>query len=503
MEMKKRDVLGSQVGVESWREMKEYVGLTEMDSLLLSRLYSLAVPHFPMVVDEFYEIIQQFPDARRVLQSEKQVSRLKKLLITWLSELLLGPHDEAYYFRRRQIGIVHVRVGLPDRYMFTAMNRIREHLTRIAKTTVEEDLWDTVIALTKVIDLDLALMTSAYMDSHEQRELMGLQNMILNHLPMMVICVGTAGKISSSTHEFRRRFGVFHSIYDQGFPSHFIDPKIIEHVLVEKERLLSNLTVFDRGQEFRMRMAVIPIQHQSVGSLIFLEDLTEEMDLQYRTQHAESLAKIGRMAAGLAHEIRNPLAGISASLQVIESSLPPDDDRIHVLQRVQGQTHRLNDLVTDLLLYARPYSAVLEDILLAGIVQDAISESGVHVKLEIFDESIVRTDPAATRQIIVNLVRNAAEACEKNGAIIVQVGPGGRVIVADTGQGLSEESRSSLFEPFYTTKATGTGLGLSISQKLAETIGGSLSLCPEKEAGTLMVEALGACFLLELVPVEP
>src|SRR3954465_8037853 len=112
-----------------FESLKQYVGFTEASSSALRELYPLARPSFVPIVDDFYRAIEAHPGARAAITGgSAQVERLKQTLIQWLDSMLLGPHDETYYQLRARIGRVHVRIDLPQGFMFTAMNRIRVHL---------------------------------------------------------------------------------------------------------------------------------------------------------------------------------------------------------------------------------------------------------------------------------------------------------------------------------------------------------------------------------------
>jgi two-component system sensor histidine kinase HydH len=109
--------------------LKQYVGFTETSSVALRQLYPLAQPSFVAIVDDFYAAIEAHPGARAAITGgPAQVARLKQTLIQWLDGMLLGPHDEAYYELRARIGRVHVRIELPQGFMFTAMNQSLIHI---------------------------------------------------------------------------------------------------------------------------------------------------------------------------------------------------------------------------------------------------------------------------------------------------------------------------------------------------------------------------------------
>lgn len=153
-------------GSASFDSLKEYVGFTDASAAALREFYPLACPRFPEVVDDFYAAVTAHPDARAAITGgEAQIGQLKATLTAWLDSLLLGPHDDAYLQARVRIGHVHVRIGLPQAYMFTAISRIRVQLGAVVRRTLRDrpqELARREDALNQILDLELAIMLDAY-----------------------------------------------------------------------------------------------------------------------------------------------------------------------------------------------------------------------------------------------------------------------------------------------------------------------------------------------------
>ena len=147
--------------------LKRYVGFTDATSATLRRLHPLAQSHFAAIVDDFYAAVEAHPDARAAIAGgPAQIARLKQTLIEWLDTLLLGPHDQRYFERRARIGRVHVRIELPQAFMFTAMNRVRSRLTEVVRDepAAQTEADAMRMALNQILDLELAIMLETYRD---------------------------------------------------------------------------------------------------------------------------------------------------------------------------------------------------------------------------------------------------------------------------------------------------------------------------------------------------
>lgn len=199
----------------------------------------------------------------------------------------------------------------------------------------------------------------------------------------------------------------------------------------------------------------------------------------------EKLAAIGRLAAGVAHEVRNPLGVIRASASMVQESFDPDSEPHRACGFICEEIDRLNGLITSLLTFARPTRPRLETLSAEKLVDRALAlESG---ELERRGISVVREvapalpelvgDPDLLSQMLIGLLTNAAEALAEGGRIEVRVEPHAgrlRFEVADSGPGVSLEEAEKVFEPFYTTKDTGTGLGLAMTARIVHGHGGSI-----------------------------
>lgn len=255
-------------------------------------------------------------------------------------------------------------------------------------------------------------------------------------------------------------------------------------------------------------VSVSPLtDHQGApaGRVVNFQDLTELRRMENQVKRAERLAAIGQMAAGVAHEIRNPLASISGSIELLKSALPREDENATLMEIVLREVDRLNGLVTDLLEYARPRERMPASIDVGALLAETVrvfAQDRSAPKLAVRfdpppgDEAItVTADPAQLRQVVWNLLRNAAEAMPDGGEIVVSLAAEGgmaEVSVTDQGVGIAADEQERIFEPFYTTKTRGSGLGLPTVHRIVTEHGGTIALRSAPGAGTRVTFRLPA-----------
>lgn len=224
-----------------------------------------------------------------------------------------------------------------------------------------------------------------------------------------------------------------------------------------------------------------------VGKLLIFQDLTAFKKMEDHVKRVEKLAAIGEMAAIIAHEIKNPLASMSGSIQLLNKEVNTTLVARKLTDIILRETDRLNALANDFLLFARPSSDKIEAVELSAAIgdtlelfrKDDICQDRIIVLQDLTPEVWTEMDPKHTRQILWNLLLNAAQAIDGRGTIQVSSNTTEdmiRVAVKDDGCGMSKETISKIFDPFFTTKAHGTGLGLSIVYRLLESYNGRLDV---------------------------
>lgn len=237
--------------------------------------------------------------------------------------------------------------------------------------------------------------------------------------------------------------------------------------------------------------------HLSVGEMSIagerkftgiLHDLTARVRMEDRLREQASLTRLGEMAAVVAHEVKNPLTGIRGAIQVIGGRLPAGSKEAAVVKDIVARIDALNELMKDLLLFARPPQlrvATVDLVPLAKMVAELVRQDPTlhDIRVDVTgDAPPIAADAELLKIVIQNLLINAAHAMQGRGSIHVSVSSDGAsctLAIADTGPGIAPEVRERLFTPFFTTKARGTGLGLSTARRLIEAHGGTIAIdCP-------------------------
>lgn len=246
-------------------------------------------------------------------------------------------------------------------------------------------------------------------------------------------------------------------------------------------------------------------EYQDEGYLIVFNDITKSRRNEARLRRSENLASMTTMAAGVAHEIKNPLAAMSIHLQLLNKAFEKKEcltinDASRYINVLSEEVDRLNSIVVDFLFAVRPMDTKLKltsvsrkvnDI--CDFVEPELKENKVTLIREIKSTPKVELDINLFRQALLNIIKNAMNAIEKKGSIKVSVKLSGDEVlisIKDTGKGMDEETQNKIFEPYFTTKASGTGLGLTVVYKVIKEHKGDIRVKSEKNRGSEFIISL-------------
>ena len=238
----------------------------------------------------------------------------------------------------------------------------------------------------------------------------------------------------------------------------------------------------------------------SLGAVILLNDLREIRELHERARRVEHLASIGRMAAAVAHEIRNPLSSIRGLAQYFAANDQNRDPEEQTYARtIVAESDRLDTVVSELLNYARPLQLNLAEISIEALFADTVrttmlntEKNGIEIDQDIKpDIPVVQLDRDRILQVLLNLTQNGMAAMPHGGRLALRARwlaelKSIQLIVEDTGTGIPEQDVPRLFEPFFTTRTHGTGLGLAIVHKIMDAHNGMIDVQSEEGKGTTM-----------------
>ena len=234
---------------------------------------------------------------------------------------------------------------------------------------------------------------------------------------------------------------------------------------------------------------------EDIGNIIIFQDLTAYREMEEAVRRAEKLSAVGQLAAGIAHEIRNPLASMSGSIQMLRDELVLDQENRRLMDIILRETERLNRLITGFLDYARPYKPEKEEVDFSNVLTETLDifEKGlsqdqrITIQRDIIPQLKVYGERERLKEVLWNLFNNAAQSMPGEGTVNISLKKEGDLAVAkirDTGEGIEEKDLERVFEPFFTTKSYGSGLGLATVYRIIEGHGGEIRVESEKGKGT-------------------
>lgn len=254
------------------------------------------------------------------------------------------------------------------------------------------------------------------------------------------------------------------------------------------------------GKKLIVNLSLIPLRDSlsiSSGSLIVMDDITEKIELEGQLMQAEKLSSIGLLAAGIAHEVNTPIAGISSYTQMLLKDTPESDRRKRILEKIEKQTFRAAEIVNGLLNFSRLNGGEFRDVDVNQLIDDSLAllnhqlkSSRIKVDSR-YDQALppVYGNAGKLQQVFINLFLNARDAMPSGGELAIETAMNESMVVvdiSDTGTGISEENIKRIFDPFFTTKdiGKGTGLGLAVTYGIIQEHGGRIFVDSDSVKGT-------------------
>jgi two-component system sensor histidine kinase PilS (NtrC family) len=338
-----------------------------------------------------------------------------------------------------------------------------------------------------------------------------LHRSIIESVDTGILTVNLNGQIKS----FNRAAAEITGFSFREVENHFIDdvfpdcPSLIGELNDDGYRSMAKTrfeTPFQMGEGKTLILggSVSPLRDPrgvTIGNIIVFQDLTGINEMKESLERSRRLAFIGEMAAGLAHEIRNPLASISGSIQMLKRDRSQSETNERLMQIILRGKDQLESFLKDFLLMARPAPGVREKLDIRETIRDVIESlryvddwhEPMNVVMFLGDEPLyIETNKTEIRQVIWNVILNAVQAMQEGGDLKIEAQhlrikerDGVEIRIGDSGCGIREQSLKKIFEPFYTTRDKGTGLGLAVVSRIIEVYGGSIHMQSKPDKGTI------------------
>ncbi len=332
---------------------------------------------------------------------------------------------------------------------------------------------------------------------------------ILENLTSAVITVDAQGRVTAFNHQAEEMIGR-HSDEVIGKPLEELGDRKNQWVAelmvdtLKKGKRYSNYETplnRDGGHSVPLGVSTFPLRdfnEQISGAIMVLTDLSSVKELEEKVRRSDRLASLGTMAAGMAHEIRNPLSSVKTFIQLLPRKFSDPEFRVNFSQIAAEEVEKINTMITRLLDFARPRplklqpvnaTQAIDEILL--LLNNDLNKNQVEVKrLYEGDASDILVDKEQIKQVLLNLILNSIQAMHPGGELKVMTRPGDgkmTVTISDTGCGIKPENLQRIFDPFFSTKTSGSGLGLAIVHRIIEEHRGTIDVRSEEGKGTEFV----------------
>jgi two-component system, NtrC family, sensor kinase len=385
----------------------------------------------------------------------------------------------------------------------------------------EVDTLKTLAAQAATAIMNGRLFRSLTEKAEELRGLKEYNENILESLDSGIVVLDLEGRVvrwnrAMEGLDGRPRTETLGRALDAVFPAPFLEALRGSLVLGDDEEIAHIYKLHfpaAQGRSLMVNVSVAPFQAapgERHGTILIIDDMTARVRLEEQLQHAEKMASVGLLAAGVAHEVNTPLAGISSYTQLLRGQLDEADPRQQVLEKIEKQSFRAAKIINGLLNFSRSsgtefervdVNKVLADVL--SLVEHQLEGSRIRVRRELAPRlPPVRGNENRIQQVFFNLVLNARDAMPSGGWLTLRTRAEADTVtveVSDTGHGIRREHIRRIYDPFFTTKGIGkgTGLGLSVSYGIVQEHGGAIFVESAPGQGTTFQVALPALVLAE------
>ncbi|GJL79635.1 MAG: sensor histidine kinase [Nitrospinaceae bacterium] len=382
-----------------------------------------------------------------------------------------------------------------------------------------QDSYDDLKERVKLLDLELAKKNEELEKNlTEKEEVKNYLNNILESLTTGVIVVDKEGNITTFNKTAGWITGLTpESCFGKPLPDLFHDD-LFENIVSRLTKTGGIPLSVDReieaanGRKIHIRASASPVldpEEEQIGTVLIVQDMTQVRQLEIEAQRNQRLRAMGEMAAGIAHEIRNPLGSIELFASMLKKDVEPDEEKSKLVEHIRSGVKNMDRIISTLLLFAkspRPsqqkcnISQLLSN-LLEGTPDLIIPETIKIIRTFGNGDMLANGDQELLKQVFINLIRNAVQAMPDGGELSLTTQKVSAssdrdhrqfitITVSDTGKGIPSDTLAKIFNPFFSTKDKGTGLGLSISHNIIKAHQGTIDAESEKNKGTTFIVKL-------------
>ncbi len=391
--------------------------------------------------------------------------------------------------------------GIMEHYIFAGLSMEKEQFARtmLLKQTIFRGLFFFALGCVGMVAL---FSFQAYRGAKASlNQVRAFSDNVIHHMPSGLITLDMDHRITSMNQTAKLIFG---KTLDRPFVEWV---KLIEQIDADRE-MVSQETYFelDGGQTVLLDTTASPIvdEHgQTSGYLFLFKDLTQIKELKLKVETNKRLAAIGKLAAGVAHEIRNPLSSIKGFATYFGKRYPDNETDRQTAQIMVSEVERINQSITQLLEFARPMALAKKQVNIKQMIHHSLKlvqydlDQKQIASTVTFDtrQDEIYTDESRMNQVLLNLYINAVQAMDSGGKLDIRVSDVRQdawvdIAVCDNGCGIDLADQDLVFDPYYTTRSSGTGLGLSIVHRIVENLSGHI--------GVESIKDNGSCFTISL-----
>lgn len=330
-------------------------------------------------------------------------------------------------------------------------------------------------------------------------------DVLISSMPLGIIAIDPAGNIKTCNVSGQSMFGINRNVIGKNYPEIFPEElsRTIQTLSSEGGNLGdAELIISDKGVSKNLHLMCVPIDSGdnggATGHMILIQDLTTQKNLELEIRRNERHTAVGKMAAGVAHELRNPLSSIKGLALLLKSKFELQSSGAEAAEILISEVERLDRSISELLDYSRPESLELKKLQLVQPIKKAIRliRSDAQAEdIEIIEKyenenRLVEGDQDKLTQLFLNLLLNSIQAMKNGGTLTISTqhsSDKASVIITDSGQGIDDVIKEKIFDPYFTTKNDGTGLGLSLSAKIIEDHRGSINIDSALGNGTTVI----------------